>query len=835
MSTPQTNRIFLSYASQDLATAWNVYNHLTELGYLLWFDKKDLRQGHDWAEGITKGIKSCTMILVLVSKSSNTNHNVRNEVNLASQQRLEMKGVMLEPISLSSHLNYHLSAVQFVDAHSVPETEWLARLSDSLRAFHPMGYQVPVPRRPLPTAYHPLPVNTWLHKQQYRVLGTLGQGNFGQTYLCEDTLSFGRKVVVKEHILAGVRHPDEVILYPKKDKESEFQTALEKFVQEARRLIQLNTHLHPCIPEFFAFFQENGTAYYVMKFYEGQTLAQRMMKRGGLAPLPLEEALALLSPVLDALDFLHGQRFYHRDLKPDNLFRTKETAQIPGYTLLLDFGLTREIVSLEDLPTSIGHTGFAPSEQLIAGKPQGAWTDIYALAGTLFYLITGKIPNKHYATWQATRLNLPAVVTKRLTTFLRNGLADHWERRYQSIADLRADWEALCHSFTEAAEAEQKAKEATYLAAKQRETLRAKQELAELQAEKAAMDAALRVQAEQLEAQRAALRIAPQALKPETSAPAASKPKTSPAPIPLPHKPNWKRWAGMALFAGVGIWGVNAFMGREQGQETPAHAERQETTRPQAKPARFTNSIGMKFALVGKGSFMMGSPASDQDAGSDEKPQHLVTISKDFYVGQYEVTQGEWEAVMGSNPSSFKGANRPVENVSWDDAQAFIQKLNQKEGTNSYRLLTEAEWEYSARAGSTTRYSFGDDAERLCEYGNVADLTAKETNKDWTVANCKDGVGAETAAVGRYRPNAWGLYDMHGNVWEWVQDWYQGDYYKSSPSSDPSYLTKNSNTHRVLRGGSWLSKPQDLRAAYRYVIYPSVRDFNIGFRLAKTL
>lgn len=132
---------------------------------------------------------------------------------------------------------------------------------------------------------------------------------------------------------------------------------------------------------------------------------------------------------------------------------------------------------MEDLPTSIGHTGFAPSEQLIAGKPQGAWTDIYALAGTLFYLITGKIPNKHYATWQATRLNLPAVVTKRLTTFLRNGLADHWERRYQSIADLRADWEALCHSFTEAAEAEQKAKEATYLAAKQRETLRAKQEL----------------------------------------------------------------------------------------------------------------------------------------------------------------------------------------------------------------------------------------------------------------------------------------------------------------------------------------------------------------------
>ena len=252
-------------------------------------------------------------------------------------------------------------------------------------------------------------------------------------------------------------------------------------------------------------------------------------------------------------------------------------------------------------------------------------------------------------------------------------------------------------------------------------------------------------------------------------------------------------------------------------------------------PNAFTNSIGMKFVLVGKGSFMMGSPDSDKEASSDEKPQHRVNITKDFYVGQYEVTQGEWEAVMGSNPSHFKGANRPVESVSWEDAQAFIQKLNEREGTGSYRLLTEAEWEYSARAGSSTKYSFGDDPSQLCQYGNVADEKAKETNSSWTVASCNDGVGAETAAVGRYRPNAWGLYDMHGNVWEWVQDWYQGDYYKNSPSSDPLNLTKNSNTYRVLRGGSWGNAPQNLRAALRSGDDPSLRYNFIGFRLAKTL
>lgn len=868
MTMPKQPRIFLSYASPDLETAWKVYNYLTENGYSLWFDKKDLRQGHDWAEGITRGIHATTMILVLISQHSNDNPNVRSEVNLASQRRLEMKGVLLEDVVLSPHLNYHLSAVQFVKASGVAEQDWLRNLNSALRAFHPSGYQEPDEQAPLPTVFNPLPLDSLLFNGQYRVVDKIGQGNFGQTYLCEDRRSFNRKVVIKEHILEGVRHPNETKLYPKKGKESTYATALAKFVQEAQRLTQLNTHIHPSIPEFLAFFQENGTAYYVMKYYKGETLEERMKRGGHLHPLPLAEALSLLTPTLDALAFLHHQHFYHRDLKPDNLFRTVETAGVQGYTLLLDFGLTREIVSSEDLPTSIGHTGFAPPEQLIAGKPQGAWTDIYALTGTLYYLITGQIPNRTFATWRATSLRLPPLVTNRLETFLAKGLAGRVEMRYQSIDDLRADWDALCQSFTDANEAERKAKEAEYLAAKRKEAELAKAELAKLKAATARMDAELRVKTEEFNKEQAQAELAQrqqeaagrkEPVKPAPITPSTTAPPIKPTPNQLPKPTTWKRWAGIALFAGAGLWGLNTFTPEGETPVTPNAKTQTVTPSTTSLPRLWTNSIGMKFVRIEKGSFMMGSTDSDQEASSDEKPQHRVNITKDFYMGQYEVTQDEFGAFVGAtgyvteaekdggcyvwNGSSwnkdanknwrtvFVGGTRPVVCVSHNDALAYVAWLNQKEGTNTYRLPTEAEWEYAARAGSRSKYSFGDDAAQLCQYGNLADAS---TDFSWK-ASCNDGVGKETSVVGRYRPNTWGLYDVHGNVWEWVQDWYNPDYYKNSPSSDPSNLTKNSSTNRVLRGGSWSNLPQDLRSAYRSYINPSYRGSSVGFRLSKTL
>ncbi|MBS1794308.1 MAG: formylglycine-generating enzyme family protein [Acidobacteria bacterium] len=226
----------------------------------------------------------------------------------------------------------------------------------------------------------------------------------------------------------------------------------------------------------------------------------------------------------------------------------------------------------------------------------------------------------------------------------------------------------------------------------------------------------------------------------------------------------------------------------------------------------------MEFVKIPAGSFTMGSPPGEKDR-EDNENQHRVTIGRDFYLGKYEVTQAQWKAVMGSNPSIFKGDNLPVENVSWDDAQEFIKKLNAK-GEGTYRLPTEAEWEYAARAGTTTAFSFGDS------------LSSEQANFDGNYPYGTASKGkylAKTTPVGSYAPNGWGLYDMHGNVWEWCADWY-GDYPDGSVA-DPTGPGSGSN--RVNRGGSWRSHGRGLRSAYRYGYVPSDRYYILGFRLVR--
>jgi formylglycine-generating enzyme required for sulfatase activity len=209
---------------------------------------------------------------------------------------------------------------------------------------------------------------------------------------------------------------------------------------------------------------------------------------------------------------------------------------------------------------------------------------------------------------------------------------------------------------------------------------------------------------------------------------------------------------------------------------------------------------------------MMGSDPNFEEASKHEMPQHKVTISKPFYLGKYPVTQAQWVAVMGSNPSKFKGQNNPVEQVSWHDAQEFIRRLNAKEGHSRYRLPTEAEWEYAARAGTSSAYFFGDDKKALSEYA-------------WY----KDNSEETSHPVGQKLPNPWGLYDVHGNVYEWVQDWYGEKYYTNSPEGDPK--GPSSSSYRVIRGGSWYSLTTCCRSADRYNFTPDYRFDFVGFRL----
>lgn len=253
----------------------------------------------------------------------------------------------------------------------------------------------------------------------------------------------------------------------------------------------------------------------------------------------------------------------------------------------------------------------------------------------------------------------------------------------------------------------------------------------------------------------------------------------------------------------------------------------------QDRPKEITNTIGMKLKLIPAGDFMMGATRSSSQLASlfktaaeyfdDESPRHRVRIGKPFYLQTTEVTQGQWESVMKTSPWSSKdyvkeGGEYAASYVSWNDAVEFCRKLSVKEGVE-YRLPREAEWEYGSRGGSTSMYSFGDR------------LGSLERNA-WFSENAV-GVGDIYAhRVGQKRPNGFGLYDMHGNVYEWCSDWFSKDYYKSSPAFDPE--GPSAGTFRVFRGGGWGDSPRNLRSAFRFPGPSDDRGSRIGFRVLRS-
>ncbi len=262
-----------------------------------------------------------------------------------------------------------------------------------------------------------------------------------------------------------------------------------------------------------------------------------------------------------------------------------------------------------------------------------------------------------------------------------------------------------------------------------------------------------------------------------------------------------------------------------------------------AKPAKkLTNSISMTLVRIEPGSFQMGTTKeqidqllrlfrdSEREGFDAEQPQHLVKITRPFYLGTHPVTQGQYKAIMGSNPSHFKGSDDlPVENVSWLDAVSFCNKMSEKDkrtafyringtdvadvGGNGYRLPTEAEWEYACRAGSATLFPFGDDAGKLGEHA-------------WCFSNSQ----SKTHLVGQKSPNAWGLYDLLGNVYEWCADWYDEKYYAWSSAADPPGASGAS--YRVFRGGCWHFDAGGCRPAARAGNAPETRGSCVGFRVA---
>jgi formylglycine-generating enzyme required for sulfatase activity len=281
------------------------------------------------------------------------------------------------------------------------------------------------------------------------------------------------------------------------------------------------------------------------------------------------------------------------------------------------------------------------------------------------------------------------------------------------------------------------------------------------------------------------------------------------------------------------------------------------------RPVIIANGRGMKFALVQAGEFQMGSPATDLDAQKSEMPQHRVRISRHYFLGVHPVTVGQFKAFVADTgyqteaetsgqggygfdadsrqiaqrpedtwrkPGFEQSDDHPVVNVSWHDAVTFCNWLSKKE-KQRYRLPTEAEWEYACRAGTTTRFSTGDSADSLKGRANIADRSFKgrfAPDSRWTSEDWDDGF-AFTSPVGKFKPNAWGLYDMPGNVWNWCADWYGDDYYASSPAEDPKGPDKGE--HRVIRGGCWGRDATYARSACRLTCIPVPRSCKVGFRL----
>lgn len=318
------------------------------------------------------------------------------------------------------------------------------------------------------------------------------------------------------------------------------------------------------------------------------------------------------------------------------------------------------------------------------------------------------------------------------------------------------------------------------------------------------------------------------------------------------------RLAGPVLLAAISVLAASSSLADDKSP--PQSAERGKELKADLL---LKNNIGLTMRLIPAGDFIMGSPESEAGRDKDER-QHRVRITKAFYLGEFEVTQAEYRSVMGKNPSWFSATGGghlnvrgvstdrfPVETVSWYEALEFCNQLSVLEkqppyyslknvvrnadgsveqadvtllGGGGYRLPTEAEWEYACRAGSTTPFHFGPDCD-----SQQANVDGRELGND----GLKHAYLRRTAAVGSYEANAFGLYDLHGNVWEWCSDWYDKDYYNNSPANDPTgSLT---GRLRIRRGGSWDRGPKGARSAYRRQSLPSHRYIFIGFRVARDL
>ena len=598
-----------------------------------------------------------------------------------------------------------------------------------------------------------LPVGTLLLGKTYRVEKQLASGGFGNTYVVKKVY-FDETYAMKEFFMRSInlRQGSEVTVSVP-DNHATFEAQREKFKKEALRLREIHS---PHIVRVHDLFEENGTVYYVMDYIDGLTL-----ERHG-QPLSEAEALDVLRQVLQALKVIHNQspQMLHLDIKPSNLMMNRQ-----GRVFLVDFGSSKQLDAEHGITVSSGITltkGYAPSE-LEDGKKEriGAWTDLYELGATFYNLLTCQQPPTPSEILEdgTTVFRFPATVSQTTQELITWMMTPNRRKRPQTVEEV-----------------EMRVNSATSKPSEEETSFANSTTTSQTDSEETTF------------------------LKSDTEV--ADKKKQ-----PTADK-EWKKHK-TPLVVGVLANIMSLFARMVWPNDTPDQSLPEKRGFESQLPTTVHNLVD-NMVFVEGGTFTMGATSEQSnDAYDDEKPAHQVTLSS-FSIGKYEVTQEQWEAVMGSNPSMFKGAKLPVEQVSWTDCQEFIRKLNALTGKR-FRLPTEAEWEYAARGGNRSRgYKYaGSD-----NLGSVAWYT--------------DNSSSQTHPVGQKSPNELGLYDMSGNVWEWCQDW-KGNY-SSNAQTNPA--GPSSGGVRVNRGGGWGSGARGCRSSYRFDSLPSLPYNDLGLRLA---
>ncbi len=748
-----------------------------------------------------------------------------------------------------------------------------------------------------------MPVGTVL--REFTIQAVLGHGGFGIVYRAGHN-ELELTVAIKEYLPVELAVREGAAVQPRSGTErKDFAEGLRRFRDEAQALIDFDSH--PSIVSCREFFRAHGTAYLVMGYEEGQSLAEVLASREAEGrPFGAADLLGVMQPVLEGLERVHAAGVLHRDIKPSNILIRRRD----GRPVLIDFGAAKQATARFSKSQAPYTEGYAALEQVAEVGKLGPWTDMYGVGAVMWRMVAGgkrpwepphpvRVEQRSHAALGGTEDPMPSAselgegrfpsqMLEVIDRCLRLRETERMQGSRELLEALGEVSESLPAGSLGAARpsAEQtgvKRQEpgshvapvgaeprsgwrrggwialaslvvglalATWWNSGSEQTVRD-------QAPSGASDGVGdEIGVPEREEVADSVPSPDQQAEDREAPPEASGTAQDPDPISVGSGRNeevagadsrrdrddilevrleesqdslvqpWIRdWDALGDIRDRGfaataqayveqyrqVPGARVWVAKAEGLLAELRElEAASTMRREAGEA-WTNSLGMEFVWIPAGTFLVGSPMHEEGRVFGER-QHEVRISEGFWIGKYEVTQGGWVAVMGTNPSRFSncGPRCPVERVSWDDTQEFIRRLKSRESGNGYvyRLPTEAEWEYTARAGTP--------GARYGELGAIA----------WYSANSGD----RTHPVGQKRPNAWGLHDMLGNVWEWTKDWYGA--YPSGTVTDPG--GPESGAGRVYRGGGWYNSAGYVRSAARGLLSPGARDNIIGFRLVRT-